>query len=122
MVDGETVDIRSPQHAHDLGFAFLHQELNLVAKSDALENMSLGLVGRNAIGLADRRPTFAKARGIAKDIRFEFPLDRPVGELPVAQQSAERPGHGLSRGPRRRASGAPAARPASWPSASTCAR
>jgi len=72
-LEGEPVDVGDPHHAHSLGFAFLHQELNLIPKFDALANMSLGLVRRNAVGLADRGPAFERARVVAKDIGFDFP-------------------------------------------------
>jgi len=37
-VDGEPVDVATPSDANELGFAFLHQELNLVQKFNGLDN------------------------------------------------------------------------------------
>lgn len=86
VVDGTAVHIADPHRAVDLGFVFLHQELNLVPKFNSLENMSLGSVARNRWGLADRGSAFARAREVADQVGLDFSLTRPVGELSVAQQ------------------------------------
>jgi ribose transport system ATP-binding protein len=96
-VDGEQVTIADPRQSTELGFQFLHQELNLVPKFDALHNMSLGLVGRGRFGLADRATTFRRARAVAKEIGLDFPLDRPVIDLPVAQKWLVALGRSLMR-------------------------
>jgi ribose transport system ATP-binding protein len=96
-VDGEEVTISDPRDSTELGFQFLHQELNLVPKFDALENMSLGLIGRNAAGLIDKGPTYRRARGVAEEIGLDFPLDRPVADLSVAQRWLVALGRSLMR-------------------------
>jgi ribose transport system ATP-binding protein len=96
-VDGEEVTIADPRDATELGFQFLHQELNLVPKFDSLHNMSLGLVGRNRFGLADRATTFRRARTVAEEIGLDFPLDQPVDDLPVAQKWLVALGRSLMR-------------------------
>src|ERR1700761_7732443 len=83
-VDGEPVSITDPRDSTQLGFQFLHQELNLIPKFNTLQNMSLGLVGRNRVGLIDRGSTFRRARRVAEEIGLDFPLDHPVADLPVA--------------------------------------
>ena len=95
-VDGEDIVIRDPHHATSLGFAFLHQELSLVPKFGALHNMGLGLVPRR-FGLAYTGPTFKRARVIAEELDFDFPLDRPVNRLSVAQQWLVALGRSLMR-------------------------
>jgi ribose transport system ATP-binding protein len=96
-VDGEAVTIDDPRQSTALGFQFLHQELNLVPKFDTLHNMSLGLVGRGRFGLADRATTFRHARTVAQEIGLDFPLDRPVIDLPVAQKWLVALGRSLMR-------------------------
>ena len=85
-VDGELVDIASPGDANDLGFAFLHQELNLVQKFNGLDNMTLGLVRTKKFGLADKASARKRARQVVADIGLEVDLERPVEELSVAHQ------------------------------------
>lgn len=99
-VDGELVETPTPSAATELGFAFLHQELNLVGAFSALNNMSLGLLRHGRLGFADRATTYAKARSVAADLKFEFPLDRPVQELTVAQQWKVALGRSLMRSAR----------------------
>ena len=43
MLDGSPVKIADPQEARRLGLSFIHQELNLVPKFNALQNLLLGL-------------------------------------------------------------------------------
>jgi ABC-type sugar transport system ATPase subunit len=85
-VGGEVADIASPGDANDLGFAFLHQELNLVQKFDGLDNMTLGLVRSGRFGLADKASARRRARQVVDDIGLEVDLERPVEELSVANQ------------------------------------
>ncbi|HEY4452121.1 MAG TPA: sugar ABC transporter ATP-binding protein [Solirubrobacteraceae bacterium] len=96
-IDGQPTPIADPRDSTELGFQFLHQELNLVPKFDALHNMSLGLVGRSRFGLADRARTFKRARTVAAEIGLDFPLDTPVDDLPVAQQWLVALGRSLMR-------------------------
>ena len=44
-IDGDEVAIGSPKDAAALGLNFIHQELNLVPKFTALQNMALGYDG-----------------------------------------------------------------------------
>jgi ribose transport system ATP-binding protein len=96
-IDGEQVTIDDPRQSTELGFQFLHQELNLVPKFDTLHNMSLGLIGRSKLGLADRASTFRRARTVAQEIGLDFPLDRPVIDLAVAQKWLVALGRSLMR-------------------------
>jgi ribose transport system ATP-binding protein len=96
-VDDERVTIDDPRQSTELGFQFLHQELNLVPKFNTLQNMSLGLIGRGRLGLADRATTFRRARTVAEEIGLDFSLERPVVELPVAQKWLVALGRSLMR-------------------------
>ena len=85
-VEGEPVDIATPTDANDLGFAFLHQELNLVQKFSGLDNMTLGLVRSGRLGFADKATARKRARQVVADIGLDVDLDRPVEELSVANK------------------------------------
>lgn len=86
LVDGRPVAIRDPQQANRLGLSFIHQELNLVPKFSALQNMTLGLPKPGYAGLIDWRPLRRDARAAARRLNIAFPLDRPVEGLSVAEQ------------------------------------
>jgi ABC-type sugar transport system ATPase subunit len=85
-VDGRPVSITAPQHATDLGLAFIHQELNLVPHFDAVGNMLLGRPKATRLGLIDWGRTRRPAQQAADRLGIEFPLDRRVDELSVAQR------------------------------------
>jgi ribose transport system ATP-binding protein len=86
LVDGEVVDIHSPAVATELGFSFIHQELSLVPKFNALENMTLGHPKPKRYGLIDWGRARKGVEEIARRLDFRFPLDVPVEDLSVADQ------------------------------------
>ncbi|MDA4846922.1 sugar ABC transporter ATP-binding protein [Hoeflea poritis] len=50
--DGRALPLSNAQNAHDAGFRFIHQELNIVPQLSAAENISLGLPYPRRLGLA----------------------------------------------------------------------
>jgi len=85
-VDGRKVIISAPRDATELGLAFIHQELNLVPHFDSVANMLLGRAKSTRLGLIDWRRTRRPALVVAERLGIEFPLDRRVDELSVAQR------------------------------------
>lgn len=85
-VDGHPVDISTPRDATALGLAFIHQELNLVPHFDAVRNMLLGRPKVARLGLIDWKSTRRPALAAAERVGINFPLNRRVDELSVAQQ------------------------------------
>jgi ribose transport system ATP-binding protein len=85
-LDGVPVEIADPQHAGNLGLNFIHQELNLVPKFNALQNMTLGLKKPAHLGLIDWRALRREVNVAAERVGINFSLDMPVSELTVAEQ------------------------------------
>lgn len=85
-VDGQPIVIPDPQRASELGLSFIHQELNLVPRFTATQNLLLGQRSRGRFGLGSTRPGRQRAQEVADRLRFPFPLDRPVDELSTADQ------------------------------------
>jgi len=85
-VDGREVIISAPRDATELGLTFIHQELNLVPHFDSVANMLLGRPKSTRLGLIDWRRTRRPAQVVAERLGIEFPLDRRVDELSVAQR------------------------------------
>lgn len=83
---GEPVSLHSPAAASRLGFAFIHQELNLVRSFTAAQNILLGNNGggRKIIGNFRRVP--GRVTAVAERVGITFPLDRLVGSLTVHEQ------------------------------------
>jgi len=85
-VDGRTVTIADPQHASEMGLNFIHQELSLVPKFNAIQNMTLGLPKASRLGLITWGPVRRQVDEVARRLGAEFPLDVPVETLSVANQ------------------------------------
>jgi ribose transport system ATP-binding protein len=85
-VAGQDVSIETPQAAQRLGFAFIHQELNLVPQFSALKNMLLGARKRTRFGIVDWRATRKDVQGVVDRLGISFPLETRVDELSVAQR------------------------------------
>ena len=86
FIDQQPVEITDPQHATRIGLSFIHQELNLVPKFSALQNMTLGLSKPARLGLIDWRAVRREVAPAAERVGIDFPLDTPVSELSVAEQ------------------------------------
>jgi ribose transport system ATP-binding protein len=86
LIDGEPVDIASPIDAERAGFAFIHQELNLVPHFTAIQNILLGIKKPSTLGFVRWRQASAIAREAAARIQADFPLDQRVDELSVGNR------------------------------------
>ncbi|RJT96614.1 sugar ABC transporter ATP-binding protein [Arthrobacter frigidicola] len=86
LIGGEPATIHDPGVAAELGFAFIHQELNLVSSFTGAQNIMLG----NRAGAPTRLRRFTgvppEARAVADRIGITFSLEQPVSTLTVHQQ------------------------------------
>jgi ABC-type sugar transport system ATPase subunit len=85
-IDDQPLVIVDPQHASQLGLNFIHQELSLVPKFNALQNMTLGLPKATRAGLINWGPVRREVEAVAARLGGHFPLDVPVETLSVADQ------------------------------------
>lgn len=85
-IDGEVIDIATPQRAGEVGLAFIHQEMSLIPGWDVLHNLALGMPLHTRAGLIDWRPTRDKALIVARRIGFGFPLTKAVDDLSTAEK------------------------------------
>ncbi len=85
-VDGRPVSIRGPLGAASFGFHFIHQELNLVPKFSARQNMVLGLRKPKRLAVINWRAVEGTLRPIAERLGIDFPLDTPVERLSIANR------------------------------------
>jgi ABC-type sugar transport system ATPase subunit len=86
IVDDKDMVITDPQHATQLGFGFIHQELNLVQKFSALQNLTLGLPKVTNWGLIDWKATRKMVASAADRVGIDFPLSTIVEDLSVGDQ------------------------------------
>lgn len=92
LLDGQTVQLRSPNEAVRAGIAMIHQELNLAPNRTTWQNIFLGREIRASRGF--RIPGYLDEKAMREQARKELeridagsiPLDVAAGTLPTAQQ------------------------------------
>lgn len=84
-VDGTPVSIATPDQATALGLSFIHQELNLVPRMSALQNIMLGVPKASTLGLVDWRRVRQLVQPIATRVGIRFSLETPAAALSVAE-------------------------------------
>jgi ribose transport system ATP-binding protein len=97
IVHGEEASIHSPQDATKLGLSFIHQELNLVPKFTALQNMAMGADRPRRSGVLDLRGLRRKALQVQDRIGYRVPLDAKVEDLTVSDRWMVSLGRSLMR-------------------------
>ena len=97
LIEGDPVNVQDPQHADRLGLQFIHQELNLVPKFSALQNITLGMPKKTRLGLVDWRAEQLQVEAVAERLGINFPLNVPVENLSVANQWLVSMGRALVR-------------------------
>ena len=86
VLNGEPIELTSPTDAEKAGFAFIHQELNLVPHFTANQNILLGIRKPSTLGIVRWKEAVRVARDAAERIGADFPLDRRVDELSVGER------------------------------------
>lgn len=100
-IDGEAVEMRSPNDAHAIGVRVVPQELTIVPELSVAENVLLGALPRTSAGLTDWR----RAREIARERLATLALTHLdpralVGELKVVDQAFVQIARALTPGTR----------------------
>jgi rhamnose transport system ATP-binding protein len=86
VIGGREVALRSPADARRAGIAVVHQELSLFPALSVVSNVYAGNELKDRLGgVRFSAMRTALARTFA-EIGWELPLDRPVGELALAEQ------------------------------------
>jgi ABC-type sugar transport system ATPase subunit len=84
-IDGQPVRITTPHEAQQLGIAIIYQELNLVARLSARENIFLGRE-QTRFGFPDHRREAREAARLFERLGLDIDPECPCGDLSVAQQ------------------------------------
>ena len=82
FIEGQQVDINSPQDAIDRGLRFIYQELNLVQEIDIARNMFLGMepMSMRALAVVDQKKTVCQGRRTAGTISHRSGSERGCGQ------------------------------------------
>lgn len=86
-INGQLVQIDSPQKAMDLGISIIYQEFNLVPYLNAAENIFLGREPASRLpGFVDFRTMYREAQAVIDRLGVPINVRTPVNRLSVAQQ------------------------------------
>jgi ribose transport system ATP-binding protein len=83
--DGKEVEITSPQDARNLGISIIFQELNLISSLSVAENIYLGRLPKNNIGLVNWNLVYENSKRILNKIGYNLDPRTLVSELSIAQ-------------------------------------
>ncbi|HBF36106.1 MAG TPA: D-xylose ABC transporter ATP-binding protein [Firmicutes bacterium] len=84
---GSKVQIKSPQHAQELGISIIHQEFNLIPYLSAAENIFFGKEPcRKVQGFINWRELYKKSTDLLKELEIDLDIKTPVSKLSVAYQ------------------------------------
>ncbi len=88
FIDGQEVEIRSPQDSLDQGLRFIYQEINLVQEIDIARNIFLGMepMRFKALGVVDQKTLYQKAGELLKQFHIDLDPTGVVSKLSVTQQ------------------------------------
>lgn len=84
-LQGEKVDIQSPEHARDLGLSIIHQELNIVPDLTVAQNLYIGRPGTSKFGYIDDRKMVRDARELFERLNMNIDPTAYCRDLPVAR-------------------------------------
>lgn len=85
-LDGQRVDVRSPQHAQQLGISTVYQEIALCTNISVAENILLGHEPKNWVGAIQWGKMNKLAIEALKRLGIEIDVSRPLGAYSIAIQ------------------------------------
>jgi galactofuranose transport system ATP-binding protein len=86
VLDGQPVQVRSPQQSQALGISTVYQEINLCTNISVAENILLGHEPRRWIGSINWRKMNAQATQALKRLGIDVDVSQPLGDYSVAIQ------------------------------------
>jgi ABC-type sugar transport system ATPase subunit len=88
LINGQKVQIGSPQDALDLGLRFIYQEINLVQEIDIARNIFLGMEPKRfkLLGIVDQKTLYRQAGELLEQFHIGLDPTAVVSKLSVTQQ------------------------------------
>ncbi len=83
--DGKVVEVKSPQHAQEIGISTVYQEVNLCTNISVAENIMLGHEPRR-FGSIHWRQLNAQARQALQRLSVDIDVTQPLGNYSIAIQ------------------------------------
>ncbi|MQA61827.1 MAG: ATP-binding cassette domain-containing protein [Actinophytocola sp.] len=85
-LDGERIELRSPNEAVDHGISIIHQELNLCPNLSVRDNIFIGREKRRSFGSIDYASERDVVRKLMARLEEDIDPDTPVSDLRLGQQ------------------------------------
>ena len=86
-LNGKKVQIKSPQHAQELGISIIHQEFNLIPHLSVAENVFFGREpGRSLKGFIDWPKLYRDTEALLQELDIDLDVRTPIHKLSVAYQ------------------------------------
>ncbi|MCD8352267.1 MAG: sugar ABC transporter ATP-binding protein [Planctomycetaceae bacterium] len=86
LIEGKRADIRQSSDAEKYGISFVHQELNICPDLTVAENIFIGRLEKNAIGLFDEKKTVKRAQELIDMIQVKLDASALVRPLRAAEK------------------------------------
>ncbi|WP_256114590.1 sugar ABC transporter ATP-binding protein [Shinella lacus] len=96
-IDGAEIDNPTPERMLELGVAVIYQELAQTPHLTVAENIFLGRLPKNALGLVNWRKARADARAVLQDLNFNVNPAARIDKLSVAQRQMVEIAKAISR-------------------------
>lgn len=96
FLDGQEVCFQNPRDAQEAGIAFVHQELAVCPDVTVAENIFLGRIVANKVGIVDYKTMFSKAREILAPFYCDIDPREKIKNLNIAEQQIVEIGRALS--------------------------
>lgn len=99
VLEGETLDIKSPMDAIKKGITIIYQELNTCETLSIAENIFVGNLPekRGIIKRVDRKEMFRRSAELLKQLNISYPPETPVAKLSIAEKQIVEIAKALSR-------------------------
>jgi ABC-type sugar transport system ATPase subunit len=86
LIDGEAVGRLTPKASQDLGFVFIHQEVQVVPGMSVAETMHLGMPTPTRLGLISRQARRARAQEVLDQLEMDINPDAKMSQLSLVEQ------------------------------------
>jgi ribose transport system ATP-binding protein len=100
FIDGHEIDGLNPEMSKQLGIGMVYQELSLVPALSVAENIFLGQLPRNRLGVVDWPEMQARARESLAELGVEIDPQQQVRNLSVGEQQLTEIARVLTRRPK----------------------
>ena len=86
FLDGQKVEILTPNDAYDAGIRIIYQELNYIPDLSVAENLFLGKLYYTPLGMVDWKKMYTEAERVLALVGLKVDVRRPIGELSVMEK------------------------------------